>query len=183
MRLRGLGGFGLKTFHKALKLFALAVLIGLGLKQLTVTQFAFFQIVIEGTVVTRHGAAIDLHCNARNGAEQITVVRDKDEGAFKGLEEALQPFHGGQVEVVGGFVQEEQGWFRGEHARQFGTHTPTTREGGEGLLEIFSVIAQPTERLFDACFKGVTAHLFKTGVRVTQGLEGAFLLGGVSQRG
>jgi len=41
-------------------------------------------------------------------AEEGFVVADTEQGAFIGLEIPFEPFDGGEVEVVGGFVEEEE---------------------------------------------------------------------------
>ena len=53
-------------------------------------------------------AAVELEDPARRVVEEVAVVRDRDHGSRKALQELLQPLHALGVEVVGRLVQQQQ---------------------------------------------------------------------------
>ena len=180
LRLGGLGGLGAETLDEALELLALAVLVGLGLEELLVAGLALGEVVVQRAVVAGDGAAVDLDGDFGDGAEQVAVVRDEGQRALEAAQETLQPLHGGEVEVVGGLVEEEELGFGGQHAGELGAHAPAAGEGREGAVEVFRGVAQAAEGFLHAGLEGVAAHLLKTRVRLAQFAQEALLGRGVA---
>src|SRR5262249_42291517 len=54
------------------------------------------------------GAAVELEDPARDVVEEVTVVRDREDGARVVAKVLLEPGHGFRVEVVRGLVEEEE---------------------------------------------------------------------------
>src|SRR5207302_607416 len=63
-------------------------------------------------------AAIEPGSGARQVREETAVVADDDKCAAAVVEFALQPFDGGEIEMVGRLVQQENIGRRRQHARQ-----------------------------------------------------------------
>ena len=63
-----------------------------------------------------------------HAVHEDAVVGHEDEGALEGGDEALQPLHGIDVEVVGGLVQQEHVGASGEHAGKLGALAPAAGE-------------------------------------------------------
>ena len=70
---------------------------------------------------------------AAEGFEQAAVVADEDDAGAEGFEFGFEPFDGGEVEVVGGFVEEEEVGRGGEGAGEGGAALLAAGEGG-GML-------------------------------------------------
>ncbi len=77
--------------------------------------------------------------------QEVTVVRDDDHGAVVAGEEVLQPRQGGEVEVVGRLVEQQQ---RGRQQQQPGErrpHPPASGEFAERLGHLVGTEAQAAQ--------------------------------------
>jgi hypothetical protein len=92
-------------------------------------------------------AAVEPDGGARQAFEETAVVADEHERRAHGLELALQPFDGWQVEVVGRLVEKQDVRLRRQHARQRGAAGLPAREVRRRLLareaELLEEIACP----------------------------------------
>ena len=70
---------------------------------------------------------------------------DRDEPAVEVLEVVLHPLHRGQVEVVRGFVEEEQRGVGQEQRRERGAHAPAARELAQRPVLVAQREAEPGE--------------------------------------
>ena len=74
-------------------------------------------------------AAIQPDRGPGNSLQQAAVMADQhDAGAHAG-QFPFQPFDAGQVKVVGGFVQQQDVGYRGQHAGQGGAPRLAARQG------------------------------------------------------
>ena len=75
-------------------------------------------VVVQVAVKRGHAAARDHPEFIAHGAQQGAVVADQHHGAFKFIERHAQGLAGGQIQVVGGFVQQQQvGALPDDHAQ------------------------------------------------------------------
>jgi hypothetical protein len=63
-------------------------------------------------------AAVEPHGDARQVGEEAPVVADDDQRRPACTELALQPFDGGEIEMVGGLVEQQDVGVGREHARE-----------------------------------------------------------------
>jgi hypothetical protein len=63
-----------------------------------------------------------------DGVEELAVVADHDHGAGVALEPGFQPDQGVQVQVVGGFVEQQQVGRAHQRAGQLQAHAPAAGE-------------------------------------------------------
>ena len=71
---------------------------------------------------------------AREAVEEVTVVRNGEDGAAVGFQVVLQPEEGGGVEVVGRLVQQQQFGLFQQQAAQFEAGLFPAAHGGDDLL-------------------------------------------------
>ena len=81
---------------------------------------------------------------------------------------ALEPFDGGEVEVVGGFVEEENVGGGDEGAGELGAHLPTAAEGAEGFLKAGCREAESAEGGFGAGLQLVAVAMFEFVLQFAQ---------------
>ena len=91
-----------------------------GVIALVEIQFALFQ--FQHTVADRF--------------QKIPIVGHQQQGRFLVAKPVLQPFDGVQIQVVGGFVQQNQVGFGDHHGGQGNPLALTTRKGGHVLAEV-----------------------------------------------
>ena len=68
----------------------------------------FFEVVVVAAGVAGDLAAVDVEHLGGEGADEVDVVRDEDEGALEALEGADEAFDAPDVKVGGGLVHEEE---------------------------------------------------------------------------
>ncbi|MNG38198.1 hypothetical protein D3C84_1258070 [compost metagenome] len=64
--------------------------------------------VFVAAAIPHQLALVEMQNGFCNGIQEFGVVRNQQDGPFVGAQPALQPQHGVQVQVVGGFVQQQQ---------------------------------------------------------------------------
>ena len=100
----------------------------------SVTCFLFFQsllfeLQVVGVVAgpADDAAAINLHDAGRKFLRKRAIVRDENNAAFVAANFVLEPLNGGDVQMVGGLVQQQQIGFADQGFRQ--CHTPSPAPG------------------------------------------------------
>ena len=144
----------------------MVVLVLLRLEKVLVAHLALAQVPVEVALVARAGAGVHLHDDVRQRAQQVAVVGDEHERTAVLLEELLQPVDGGQVEVVGRLVQEEEVRLGGQYAAQLGTHPPAARKARERLRELLDGEAEAAEGHLHARFEVVAAQMLERGLHL-----------------
>ncbi len=91
-------------------------------------------------------AAVEPDGGAREVGEKAPVVADQDQGRAQALELVFQPFDGGQVEVVGGFVEQQDVGLGRQHAGQGGTTKFASRKMRRLLLSGQAEIVEQAAR-------------------------------------
>ena len=109
---------------------------------------------------------------------------DEEQRAGVDAQAALKPFHGGDVEVVGRLVEEQDVGFGEQDARHGRAHLPAAGKRVQRLVENVLVEPESGERGFGAVPGIVSTEVFVGGLQVPEfveqlavcgiGLEGAF---------
>jgi len=110
---------------------------------------------------------------SRRALEQVLRYcwsqRREQEGAGAGFEILLEPEEGEEVEMVGGFVEEEEVGLHDEQSREVGAHDPTTAEflGWAGPIGL--AVTEAGEHFFGAGFDLGVGEGFVLGVSLEVG--------------
>jgi len=80
-------------------------------------RLALFEVVFVVALITRDEAAGDFDGDGGERFEQVAIVGNQQQGALKTAQVAAQPFDRGQVEIVGGFVEQQDVGFGDQHGR------------------------------------------------------------------
>ena len=105
--------------------------------------------------------------------EEVTIVADDDGGEWRVLQQLFQPFNAGQVEMVGGLVEQQDVRLLHQRLGDGQSFSPSSGQVGSFLLEVLE--AGAAERLAGARFpfRFRDLGLFKCGVNhVANGLAG-----------
>lgn len=119
-----------------------------------------------GAVVARvafEGVGCGIECEGAGccAVEEFAVVRDDEGCAAVGLDEVFEPVEGGNVEVVGGFVEEEEvGCAEEEECESKAGFLPAA-EGAEGCIAVDRAEAESLEDGVGALGVGVAAECFE----------------------
>jgi hypothetical protein len=114
---------------------------------------------------------VDLQDRRRDLLQEDPVVGHRQHGPAVGAQPFLQPPHGLEVQVVGGFVEQEQFGPRGEDARQCETGLLTARQGPERPVPGEPAHAEPVQRGVHAGVRLVPAALLVGGQQVAVRVE------------
>ena len=128
LRLAGLAGLGLEAVDELLQVRALGLL--LLVRDLLLAQ-VLGALALEGGVVAHVQpglAVVEMQGVRAHPVEELAVVADQQQGAGILEQPLLQPQHRVQVEVVGGFVEQQQVAGHHQRARQVQAHAPAAGE-------------------------------------------------------
>ena len=146
LRLLGLGGLGLEAVDELLQMGDLFLLTRIGgLLQGDLLRPHFLEGSVVAAVAVELGV-LDMHCDLRDGVEEFAVVADDEQSAGIALEPAFQPDQGVQVQVVGGFVEQQQIARAHQRARQLQTHAPAAGEAVDGLVQLVDLESQAKDQ-------------------------------------
>ncbi|MFM1945088.1 MAG: hypothetical protein RI897_4070 [Verrucomicrobiota bacterium] len=93
-------------------------------------------------------AAFDFVDLVDDFVHELAVVGDEEDGAGIFFEVILEPEEGEEVEVVGGFVEEEEVGFDDEESGEVCAHDPATAHGLGFASEVGVFEAEPAEEVF-----------------------------------
>ena len=102
---------------------------------------------------------VDVHDVGAHGVEEVTVVADHDDSAVVVQQEVVEPLHGGNVQVVGGLVQQQDVGVAEQGLCQQHLHLET---GVQGLHVVIVQVHPNAQALENAAGVGlglVAAHL------------------------
>ena len=176
LRLLGLGRLGLEAVDELLQVGDLLLLLGIG--RLLQRELLRAQL-LEGAVVAavaRQLLVLDVQGDARHRIQKLAVVADHDQRAGVALQPAFQPHQRVQVQVVGGFIQQQQIAGGHQRARQLQAHAPAAREAVHRLLQLIDLEAQPQDQRLGARARIVRAGVVQVAVCVRDGDAVARLL-------
>ena len=166
MRLLGLGGFGAEAAHEV---FHVRDLFLLALESLVLLHDALCAGALEVIVVAGvgvDGAIMHMGDAIDAGVEELAVVRHQQDAAGVTRQILFQPQDGFEVEVVGGFVEQQQVGAVHQRARQIEPHAPAAGETGDGALQAIVGKPQAIEQLRRPCGSAVTVDGFVAMLRI-----------------
>jgi len=102
-------------------------------------------------------AAVQLQDASGQALQEGAVVGDEQQGPAPGLEEALQPVDGLDVQVVGGFVQEEQVGLRDQGTGEEGAPAHAAGEAGGVMASMTRCSRRQPSAASRACCACVSA--------------------------
>ena len=150
----------------------------LGLLQGGHPPLALLQVAAVVAGILGEGAVPDLDDAPHHLVEKEAVVGDQDHGAGIGGKVAFEPVAGGQVEMVGRFVEEQQVGALQQQPGQGDAHLPAAGEGLAGFLPVALGKTETAQHLGDFGLDLVAAPLAKgfldVGIAVEVGLGVAF---------
>jgi hypothetical protein len=97
---------------------------------------ALHHVLVVGIRVADEFPVLEFDDFAAGALDEGAVVRDHQERAWIIVEVRLQTLDGGQVQVVGGLVEQEQVGLARQHLGQFQTTAFAARQGGHGAGKI-----------------------------------------------
>src|SRR5439155_17966418 len=100
-------------------------------------------VVVAG--IERERATVEIGDGGHHAVEEVTIVRDHDDGAIVAGEERFEPAERLEVEMVGRLVEEQQGRTQEKESRKRRTHAPAAREFGGGTREVRRLEAETAE--------------------------------------
>jgi hypothetical protein len=117
--------------------------------------------------------ALELEHRGADRLQEPAVVCDEHDGRVQRLEVALEPLERGDVEVVGGLVEEQEVGVAGQRPRQRCARQLPARERGQHPVEVLVAKAEPVQRRVDAFAPGVAAGVLEprlgVGIRAHDG--------------
>ena len=93
---------------------------------------------------------VDVEDSSSHSIEKPAIVRDDDGAAAKARQEPLEPANGNDVEVVGGFVEQQEVGLGDEHLREIQAYLKAARKEFGRARHIVVVESQTEENLLDA---------------------------------
>jgi hypothetical protein len=90
-------------------------------------------------------AVVELQDGTCDRVQEVSVVRDDEDGGLGVLDEVLQPLYGAQVQVVGRLVEEDEIRLGEEEAGQGDAALLASGEGAYGALPVRGIEAQRRE--------------------------------------
>ena len=88
----------------------------------------FLAVVVVVAGPARELAAVQVHDARGDPVHEAPVVADEQQRTAEFTQQRLQPFDGGDVQMVGGFIQQQQLGLHGQRARQQCAPPPATGE-------------------------------------------------------
>ena len=164
LRLRGFGGFGFEAVDKGLQMFDVRLLLHIGSLLVGQPRGALFQVKIVVAAVAVQLAAGEFDGVVGGGVEKIAVVRNDDLGAGQRGQMAFQPQHGFQIQVVGGFVQQQQIGAAHQGLGEIEPHPPAAGKGFNRFAVFFLREAESAQQFGGAGGGGVGVDFFELGV-------------------
>ena len=161
-------------------LLARQVLVELGVGAGLGFQFVGLAPQVVGVVsrVAAQAATVEFDDARGEAVDEAAVVGDEQQGAGPVEQEVLQPFDGGDVEVVGGFVEQQQVRLAGQGAAQ--QHAPA-QPAGEGLDAGPAIQAETGQHLIHPLAQCPAARRLDAGLGAFQCLQQACVVGPLGQ--
>ena len=165
LRLPRLAGLGAEAFDEALHMRGLPpqlLVRGLLLRE------PRHALRLEAAEVARIGidaAVVDMQHAPDHRVEEITVVRDYEQRAGVGLQPALEPQYGVEVEVVGRFVEQQQVRRAHQRAGEVGAHAQAARELRDRPVDVGRSEAESVEQPRCTAARGVRAAVLELCVQ------------------
>ena len=170
LRLAGLGGLGAEACDEAVEVLDAGLLVTAGPLAL---GGALGTDVLAGGVtagVALKPAILDDQAGVGHAVQEVAVVRDDELDGRMAQQLAFQPQYGVQVQVVGGFVQQQQVAGGHQHAGQVQAHLPAAREFVHRACQLRLSEAQAVQKFGGAGLGGRPAGIDPAGIGFAQRL-------------
>ena len=134
----------------------------------------------EGVVIAgieREFAALQMQNEFGGGVQKIAVMADDDHRAAILLEKILQPQHAFQIQIVGGFVQQQKIGGREQDRGQRHAHAPAAGKFAAGAHLIPGGKSQARQNLGGAGGRGIGVDGVQAGINVAQLVTIGLMLG------
>lgn len=169
--LGGFIGLSAEAVDEAFELFDFAVLVFLLFAEVVL---ALFELGFVGRIIAGeffHASVVEGEGARGEAVHEGAVVRDEDDGSSISVEVGLHEALGLDVEVVGGFVEEEDFGFGEEELGHRDTHLPTPGEFAAVALEVFFLEAESFEDGLDFGANARGVEVFEGVVELTHFFE------------
>ncbi len=164
LRLLGLAGLGFEARDERFEVCDLFLLARVGrFLQGHLLQALRFELRVVAAVALEL-AVLDVQRDVADGVEEFAVVRNHHQRAGVAREPVFQPHHGVEVQVVGGFVEQQQVGRAHQRLRQVQPHAPAAREAGHRLLRLRHGEAEAEQQRLGARRSGVAVGIGEGGV-------------------
>lgn len=186
--LGGFAGFGAEAVGKLLEGGDFLLLIFESGKVLGFAGGFFENIFVVVTAVPVEFGLGDFNNGANELIKELAVVGNHENGARVVAEIFLKPDEGLEVEVIGGFVEEEKIGFLDEEASEMGAHDPAPTEGFGLAMKVSVAKSEAAQNLFGAGLELPAAELGEgvdglVVLRVFQGAGGFMAFDGLLDAG
>ena len=141
-----LGGLGAEALDEPLELVALVLLLLGGRLQPGLLLDAPLPVGGHAAGVAPHPLRLQGQHPGDLPVEEVAVVADQQHGPPQPAQEGVEPGQGGDVEVVGRLVEQQEVRVLQQQAGQRGPHLPAAREGRGGLQEVPLLEAEPAQQ-------------------------------------
>ena len=180
MRLAGLGGLVAKAVDEDHHVLALVFLLLLELdgERLLLAALALEAVVV--TLVESELAALEMQDEADGLVQQVAVMADQHDGVRIVADEALEPDGAFEVEVVGGFIEQQHVGLGEKGGSQRHAHAPAAGEGRAWPLLGLVGKAEAAQDGGGTGLGRMRVHVGKAGLDVGDAVRvrGGFGLGG-----
>ena len=168
---------GAEAGHEALEALDLRLLALDGAPERQLARRLLLAPGVPGPGEVARTPGLELQHRGAHRLEEPAVVGHEDHRGVHRREPLLQPFERGDVEVVGGLVEQQQVGVARERASQRGTGELAAREGVERTVEVALVEAQPAHGGHRPLAPGVAARVLEPGLGAGVAVERAGVRG------
>ena len=164
LRLLRLGRLGAEALDEAFQLGDAPLLVVRAPSEQLALLRGLLYVAVEVAREKRQPARPQLGDVRGEPVEEPAVVADEDQAAGEALQEALEPNHGLEVEVVGRLVEQEHIRLLQQQAREDHPHLPAAAERAAVAVEVGRHEAEPLQDLLDAVLELEPAELLEAGL-------------------
>ena len=168
LRLARLAGLGFETPNEVFHVLALCLLL---FERLLLLRQALGTGPLEGRVapaIERQLALLDVHNMTDHLVEEVAIMGNQHQRARIALEPGFQPEDGVKVEVVGGFVEQQQIRRTHQRLREVQTHPPAAGEAADRKIHLLVGKAQAGQQLARSGVSGIAVGIVELGVQASQ---------------
>ena len=128
-------------------------------------------VLIVVAFVTHQLAVVHVHDVGANAIHKVLRVGHHEKNLLELFQVLLEPYDGLDIQVICGFVQQEQRRVGEQCLCKRNTHTPTAREGARGTGLHIRRETKTEQDLCRTTLGGIGIELFETGVHLIEALS------------
>ena len=128
----------------------LFVLIAFGLSKLFEHRVALLDVLAVVADVVGQPPQVNVGDPRDDGIEEVTVVRDEDDGVRIGMEIFLEPVACLEIEVIGRLVEQQQVWTSEQQLCEGDSHLPAARERFARTVAVLAAESEAAQHGRDA---------------------------------